>query len=269
MELAHIKMVVTDMDGTLLNSKHQVSPLFFDLFDDLKSLKVQFVAASGRQYQSIRDKFNGLHKEMTIVSENGGYIRQGDQELGSLFLDSKEVMSLVPLFRSIPDTYTVLCGKRGAFIETSDLDFHELLAEFYSVYHPVEDLMTLEDESFFKIAIFHAENSERHIYPVVQHLEDHLQVKISGKNWVDISDPMVNKGHAISLLQERLGINASETMVFGDFHNDLEMMEKSEASFAMANAHPSIKEAARFSTTSNDDLGVERIIQQMIEQKRA
>ena len=96
-----------------------------------------------------------------------------------------------------------------------------------------------------------------------------MQVKISGKNWVDISDPLVNKGHAISLLQEKLGINTSETMVFGDFHNDLEMMARSEASFAMANAHPSIKEAAKFSTASNDELGVEKIIQQMIEQKRA
>ncbi|HAI42908.1 MAG TPA: Cof-type HAD-IIB family hydrolase, partial [Maribacter sp.] len=56
MDLSKIKMVVSDMDGTLLNSNHQVSEQFFELFKELQSRDITFVAASGRPYNSIIDK---------------------------------------------------------------------------------------------------------------------------------------------------------------------------------------------------------------------
>ena len=49
MDLSRVRMVVTDMDGTLLNSKHEVSSLFFELYAKLKAKNVEVVAASGRQ----------------------------------------------------------------------------------------------------------------------------------------------------------------------------------------------------------------------------
>ena len=57
-------------------------------------------------------------------------------------------------------------------------------------------------------------------------------------------------------------------MVFGDYNNDLEMMECAYFSYAMENAHPNVKKAARFSTKSNDDAGVEYILSSLIEEKR-
>jgi len=53
MDLSEVKLIVTDMDGTLLNSKHEVSSLFFEQFEQLKTNNIQFVVASGRQYHSI------------------------------------------------------------------------------------------------------------------------------------------------------------------------------------------------------------------------
>ena len=58
MDLSQVKMVVSDMDGTLLNSNHEVSNRFFDLFAELKKRNILFVAASGRQYNSILDKLS-------------------------------------------------------------------------------------------------------------------------------------------------------------------------------------------------------------------
>ena len=70
MELSAVKMVVTDMDGTLLNSKSEVSDRFFELFEELQEHQVNFVAASGRQYSSIFDKLERIQDRIAIVAEN-------------------------------------------------------------------------------------------------------------------------------------------------------------------------------------------------------
>ncbi len=82
-------------------------------------------------------------------------------------------------------------------------------------------------------------------------------VKISGQHWVDISHPNAHKGYALQKIQHQLGIGPEETLVFGDYNNDLEMMALSDFSFSMANAHPNVLKAARYQTDSNDQFGVE------------
>ena len=54
-------------------------------------------------------------------------------------------------------------------------------------------------------------------------------------------------------------------MVFGDYNNDLEMLAMADFSFAMKNAHPNVLEVANYTTTSNDDFGVERILEKLLE----
>ena len=78
-----VKLVVTDMDGTLLNSKSEVSNRFFAVYKQFKKHNIQFIAASGRQYYSIVDRFEDIRNEITIVAENGAFAKYGDQELFS------------------------------------------------------------------------------------------------------------------------------------------------------------------------------------------
>ncbi len=267
MDLSKVKMVVTDMDGTLLNSKSEVSERFFELYQAIKSHEIHFVAASGRQYSSIHDKLRSISEEITIVAENGSYVKQGDAELGSILLSPEHVRLLIPVVRGVKGLYTVLCGKKSAYIEQDDSKFKNILQEYYTKFDVVEDLMQLPDDDFFKVAIYHFESSETYIYPVVKHLEGILQIKVSGNNWVDIADPSANKGQAVQMLQRKHGITKEETMVFGDYNNDLEMIEQAFFSYAMANAHDNVKKAARFHTLSNNEAGVEVILQELIKAK--
>lgn len=268
MNLSQVKLVVTDMDGTLLNSKSQVSGQFYELYRALKLHGVHFVAASGRQCNSIQEKLRPIVDEISIVAENGGYILHGGSELGSILLDGRLVRGLVRDLRSVPEIHTVICGKRSAYIEAPDPRFVQILGEYYTRFDIVEDLAEMYNDDFFKVAIYHFESSELGIYPYVKHLERELQVKVSGTNWVDISDPKANKGYAIGLLQEKLAITQEQTMVFGDFNNDLEMLDRAYFSYAMANAHDNVKRAARFSTGSNDQLGVETVLEELLQAKR-
>ncbi len=269
MELSDVKMVVTDMDGTLLDSQSRVSERFFELFEALDLMGVRFVAASGRQYTSIFDKLLRIQDRISIVAENGGYVRQGSQELHSVVLDPARVYDMIPDLRKIEGLYTVLCGKRSAYIESRDSRFTEILGEYYTRFDIVDDLKAVDYDEFFKVAVYHFEGSESHVYPHLRGLEEHLQVKVSGKHWIDISDPSANKGNALKKLQHLFGISPAETMVFGDFNNDLEMLREGYFSYAMANAHPNVKKIARFSTSSNDERGVERVLEELLRAKKA
>src|SRR5690606_9681994 len=265
MDLAQVKLVVTDMDGTLLNSQGEVSDHFYSLFVQLKANNLYFVAASGRQYYSIIKKLSPIVEDITIVAENGGIARQGAKELLVTHMDNQSILKLITLLRTIKDSYIVLCGKKSSYIETKNEAFIALFNEYYATYEKVEDLTKVCDDDFIKIAVYHFESSESAIYPSVKHLEDKLQVKVSGQNWLDISHPNANKGYALQLLQNKLGLTPSQTMVFGDYNNDLEMLGLADFSFAMENAHPNVKKIANYTTKSNDENGVEHILEQLVE----
>jgi hydroxymethylpyrimidine pyrophosphatase-like HAD family hydrolase len=104
-----------------------------------------------------------------------------------------------------------------------------------------------------------------YILPKVKQLENDMQVIVSGQNWLDISHNNANKGFALNILQNRLNISKEETMVFGDYNNDLKMLALADFSYAMENAHANVKNIAKFQTKSNDELGVELVLEQLID----
>ena len=265
MDLSKIKLVVSDMDGTLLNSKGKISNQFFELFKKLQENNITFCAASGRQHNSIVSKLDIIKDDIYVIAENGGVAKKGENVLLSNFLKPEKVINLIPALRNIQDANIVLCCDGAAFIESKDEIFMNLFQEYYSSFQQVDDLMEIAKSiPVFKIAVYHFESSENFIYPVVKDLNDEILIKVSGINWLDISDEKANKGNALREVQKLLNVSKEETMVFGDYHNDIEMMQEAGFSFAMKNAHKDITELADFSTESNDNFGVERVLEKLI-----
>lgn len=266
MDLSQIKMVVSDMDGTLLNSSHQVSPLFFEQFHELKKRNIAFVAASGRQYHSMVNKLHEIKDDIFFISENGALVKTGNQELSVTTLEPKVVKELLTLVDSIDGGYAMLCGKYTSYFDGKSKAFLKQLEEYYSHYEIVEDYKTVTD-AIVKIAVYHDVNAETHIYPKTKQLENKVKVKVSGQHWVDLNHIDANKGNALQQLMEIKGIQTNEVLVFGDYNNDLEMLSLAEYSFAMANAHPNVKRTAKFETKSNDQHGVEHVIAKLLQAK--
>ncbi|UXN33015.1 HAD hydrolase family protein [Glutamicibacter sp. M10] len=96
-----------------------------------------------------------------------------------------------------------------------------------------------------------------------------LQVVISGSHWVDAMNHGVHKGLALGALQKELGINDDETVVFGDYPNDLEMIKAATYSFAMANAHPDVAAAANFTAPANTEHGVLQVLRAYLDGRTA
>lgn len=263
MDLSKIKMVVSDMDGTLLNSNHEVSARFFSIFNKLKEKNIHFVAASGRQYHSIIEKLEPIKNDIIVIAENGGFAIQNGKEIVSTPLPQHTKNEIVTALKKVENIHPVLCGKDNAYLLGDSPIFTEKLKEFYANFEILQDLSQFDGE-ILKIAIYHFESSEKYIYPFIAHFEKNLQVKISGENWVDISSKNANKGFALEKVMIQNNIKPSELLVFGDYNNDLEMLALADYSFSMANAHPNVTNAANYRTTSNDDYGVERILEQLL-----
>lgn len=256
-----IRMIVTDMDGTFLNSEHEVSPDFPKVYEELKKRNILFVPASGRQMLGITKYFGDQENDMAFIAENGGYVIYKNEELFADQMEQRYIAEIITAIRKIPGATAVLSGKKKAYVETDNPDFIRYISQFYTDNEVVEDLTHENSDSIFKIAVYHPEGSELNVYPFVRDFEKYnLEVVVSGKYWLDIMNKNINKGNALEKLQAALNITPQQTMAFGDYMNDIEMLKNSKYSYAMKNAHPSVKKAANFEACSNDNFGVLKII---------
>lgn len=256
------------MDGTLLNAHEEPSDLFFTQFHTLQKLGVHFVAASGRQYNSIAHKLALIKDDITIIGENGGVAMRKDELIHLQTMNPKGILEIIPTLRKVENIFVILCGQHAAYIETRDPKLIDMFQEYYGTHEIVEDLAEVVNRiPILKIALYHPESSEEFIYPELRSFQNNFLLKISGKNWLDLSSPNSNKGTALKVVQEKMNITPEETAVFGDYLNDLEMLQCAYFSYAMKNAHPEVKKVARFETESNHNLGVEKVIAKIIDAK--
>jgi Cof subfamily protein (haloacid dehalogenase superfamily) len=252
------------MDGTLLDGQGQVHEHFWPLAAELKRRGILFCPASGRQYFTLREQFADIATDMVFIAENGSYVVRHGLELCSDGLDAADAHALIgTMRRSIADGVDaglVLCGKRSAYVERSDPDFLSRVAPYLAELTVVDDLLDVADDEFLKVSVFDFGNAETSTAPWLADFGDTHTVRVSGEHWVDVTSRTANKGRAIRHLQEKFDISVDQTMVFGDFLNDLEMMDAATFSFAMDNAHPELRERASFVAPSNLENGVVRTI---------
>ncbi len=268
MNQSDIRLVVTDMDGTLLNSKHELGASFFEVFEELKARGIHFVAASGRQYFNLEKTLFAIKDDITFAAENGSFIMQQNEEIHAQPIDHNTVFELVEIARTLPGAHIVLCGKKKAYVENSDPEFLKNLMLYFERFEIVPDLLDVKNDDFLKFTVCDLAGTEVHSYPHFENYSTDFQVKVSGPIWLDISHKLANKGHAIHILQQRFGVTPNQTMVFGDYFNDVEMLQQAYHSYAMENAHPEVKKIARFIAPSNDDNGVVMVLKNMLEKTK-
>ncbi len=252
------------MDGTLLNENGEINIEFFDIYKRLQDLNIKFAVASGRQYHRLMYNFQHIAQELIYNAENGTIVKYKDEEIYSAALDKQDVMRIVQQSRDVPGINLILCGKNCAYLDTSREEIVEEAKKYYHNLDLVKDFNQVEDE-IIKIAVLDLQGSQDNSYKVFYPLwKDKLQVKVSGQIWLDIFSKEADKGIAINIIQKKFNISKEETMVFGDYFNDIEMFQEAYYSYAMENAPEEVKKHARFVAKSNRDNGVVEKIKEMI-----
>ena len=258
-----IKLIASDMDGTLLNSNNEINEEFFEVFNKLKEKEIIFAAASGRQYYNLLNRFEKINDDIMFIAENGTFVVYKGKEILVNSLDREVAKELIKIGRTVDNAYVILCGKKSAYIEKRDERLVKETKKYYERYEIVDDLTKVEDD-ILKVTICDFSGSEFNSNNYFKNYWDKLQVTVSGEIWLDITAKGVNKGVAIEKVQEIFDINPKETMVFGDYLNDLEMMGKAYYSYAMENAHEDLKKVSNFIAKSNNDNGVVEAIKEVI-----
>lgn len=264
-----IRLIVADMDGTLLDDRKQLHEQFWPLMQQLQRRGILFSPASGRQYYTLLREFADIADDMVFIAENGSLVMRAGHEVSSDCLTRSDALALVHTLRAAAeqgvDGGVVVCGKQSAYIERSDAAFFDQVDRYYARLQVVDDLTKVIDDDVLKIAVYDFASAEHSTLPHLTPFLDSHKVTVSSEHWLDVNTRSSNKGRAITALQTAFGVSPAQTMVFGDFLNDLEMMDTADYAFAMHNAHPQLHERAKFVAPSNNDNGVVRTIASVLD----
>ncbi len=253
-----IKIIFSDMDGTLLTSANKLPDGFDEMMAELKSRGVIFAPASGRQYFALLKSFEKYVDEFLFLAENGTLVMHREIEIFSSPIERAAVDKVLEVTEPLKNILRVWCGKKDAYIrrEQDTAEYRAELGKYYTRNSVVDDFAEIDDTPI-KVALFDiTSNAEENIYKNLAPFYDSLQVVLSSNQWVDVMSPGINKGEAIRAVQRILDIKPEECAAFGDYMNDYEMIQAVGHGFAMANAHPELKKIARYETASNDQFGV-------------
>ncbi len=253
-----IKIIVSDLDGTLLNSKKELPKRFPELIKALNREGIRFVPASGRPVHTLKVQFEEYFHEIGLICENGNMVLDRGEMVYYTSIQKKELEKLLVQIERIDELRPALCGIDAAYIVDRLPVFEAQVRRFFYNTVVVENFEgVISQEEICKVSCIDGINPLTNACPKLSLITDHYDLIPSGDNWIDIVKKGENKGKALQMLMKKFGAKAEETMVFGDFLNDLSLMEVCDHTFAMKNAHPDLKAAAKNIThKTNEEEGV-------------
>ena len=257
--LNDIKLIATDMDGTLLDSEKNLPPDFLNWVNTHKDIKT--VLASGRQYFTLKNMFHSVEDDVIFVAENGAIVFEKGEILYCNKISREDVVRCLELLDGKPGIALILCGAKSAYMKHGSDLVEENGHMYYAKLQFVEDLYEcLDMDDMVKIAVFVEEQKAEPVWKGLPELGENLLAVLSGDSWIDIANKSVSKGEAIEVIQKRLNITRQQSMAFGDYLNDYDLLCQCEESYAMENAHPKLKKIAKHITDSNDEQGVMKVL---------
>lgn len=270
-----IKLLVTDMDGTCLNSQKEISPANREAIRALHAKGVLVALATGRLDRSIRAYARELELTLPIISCNGALVRD---------MDKGEIVFEAPLPQELCLRILQTCRELGATLHLSCEEDMIITEEIYPRLKLLSDWNnSLAPDNQFRLKVVRdIQEPVRQgvkVYKVIawsrdsgflKKLQDKLKA-IPGVDAVQSEDVLLDigihgtdKGTAVARLAQQLGLSPQEVMTVGDHDNDLGMIRYAGLGVAMANASPRLKEAADYVTGSNDEDGLAQALRKFI-----
>lgn len=242
------KMIVSDLDETLLGSDRKVSQKNRDAVQKARELGVRFVPATGRGYSSIRGTLEELGlREMEneyVISYNGGAVTENKGERllhfeGISFEKAQELFARGLAYDVCIHVYTrdMVHVYRLNQNEIDYLNGRMEVQEFFT-----DDLDFLKGQEIVKVLYVNTDYS--YLKKIEEDLNDitqDLDVSYSSNRYLEFNRKGVNKGSGLLFLAERLGIKAEETIAVGDNFNDLSMIRVAGLGVGVHNTVPDMK----------------------------
>lgn len=269
-----IRLIALDMDGTLLDADHHTIPQRnIDALRAAADRGVHIAIASGRSWSLLREHAQVLGCVDMAITANGAYAldtRRGET-LASFPMDAQQCVEIIHILRRWGLSYELYIGAdnymdQGELEKASGLGFSPLFMEMFRRNTTlVPDVAPVAAQGQpGKFDIFYVPPAPRS--QVTEELAATGPLVFTsplGDN-MELNAPGVHKGRALAAMAKKLGLGPGQVMAFGDADNDVEMLEYAHWSFAMGNAAPAAKAAARFQTGSNYAAGVGQAVEEYV-----
>lgn len=286
-----MKLFVSDLDKTLLNTDHLISAENMEALEELSDMGYELCIASGRAYNDILNKMKKFRKNIVIIALNGAQVFDSNGELiFSNPLKNKENLNTIIEYcekekliyhlyckntvysRLYPTMMKQLyCLSSSKF---SDIDrIINSMQIYYNVFYSnniISDVQMAEDiinkEDIFKLEIFSEKKSI--LDNISAMLTEDLTYSSSTPRNIEITNKGINKGVALLQLCDYLNIKLSNIVAIGDNFNDYEMLKIAGKSIAMENAEEKIKDICDYVTLNSDNSGVYYAIKKYLKKER-
>lgn len=286
-----IKLIVSDMDGTLFNSNQEISPYNLAAIQNARKNGVQFMVATGRSMETLQPTLDKYELQCSLILLNGAEVRDENhniistmnidenvlpsitkrlEELGYIaeittndgvqMYGTKEQMELTMGYRMICLDRTHTLTLEQAIEAGKDSVFMNVLTRNESL----DDLLNKQLE-IRKIIVFHPDRevNDRNREQLIKEFPG-LSIVSSYPENIEINAKDAKKGKALEVAIEKLGFTKDEVAVFGDGLNDISMFELFPNSYAPTNAEYEVKKEAKEIIPSNNDDGVGKKINELL-----
>ena len=266
-----IKMVVTDMDGTLLDEKGEFDRgRLKNILDELDKREIRFVVATGNEIHRMRLLFGDLLERVTLIAANGARIFDKNEILLGTCWSQDLVAQVLSYFEGRErDVHLVVTAENGAFVKTGTtfpmiekVMTAEMAQEFYRKINFVETLRPDDFPQVLKMSmVVNEQAAVQATRQLNQDFEGTLNAVTSGYGAIDILQKGIHKAWGLKQLMQKWKIQEQDIMAFGDSENDIEMLQLAGISYAMENADPRVKTVADHLAPANTEAGVLKILE--------
>ena len=243
----NVKMIVSDLDGTLLRSDKTVSEHTINVLNACKALGHQVVFATARPPRDAYKFLPDVFKDEVVSCYNGALVLNGYEVLYHKGISKASVLAIVELAE--------VHRLGNIYVEIEDMLFTNSTCKSHLEWAcETVDFKTLEFEEALKV-IIHLEAAIDASFLLKLPSECHA-ILTDQNSLCQIMHKDVSKFNSIKYASEFLDLEDKEIIAFGDDYNDVEILRNSDIGVAMENATDAVKSVANFITLSNDDEGV-------------
>ena len=286
-----IKLIASDMDGTLLNHNHKIPKENVELINYAKNQGIEFIVATGRAYYEALPALNEENINCDVISFNGGIVYDKNGNIISITpMVPKDLYYTIEILKSFDISYQ-LYTKNTIYTKSIETDINAYIDLIRSNgYDPdVEHLraeaqqkldlgyitevdnieLYLNEEENPPIKIIAISNDISKLENATKLLSENTNISVtsSGANNIEIMHKNATKGEALKEIAKIYGINLENAVAIGDNLNDQAMLDIVGYSVAMKNGNTILKEQAKYVTEkTNSEGGVADTVFKLIEQ---
>lgn len=258
MSFKDIKLVVIDIDGTLLDNDRRLHPETMRVLEQVQKQGIIVTLASGRTFISTARIAGQLKIEAPIIAHNGAYIARvkDDEPLFEAPIVMNRARDMVALLEA-SGYYIKVYVRDELYVQVVTAETLEFSTYHNIAYHAMgSGNLSKLDKDPLKIVIIDAPRGINHVFKLLEPWNTQFNICRDTDSGIEIVNGNVNKGTALEKVCAMLKVEKSQVMAFGNEGNDLEMINSAGVGVAMGNAYAGLKEHATIVTRTNDDLGV-------------